>query len=185
MITTSSWYHNLLPVPNWDATSAGLCNLIEGEVSKECAKSILSGLYDAYVQGLGAVKNHHNFIGGLVTHTHEILNMFLHIHPSLPFKVDPFIVTMAIAFHDFGKLSVYNPKDMSYKPEISLLDHPYISAKSAAQILTSHHVDARTITFIESAILSHHGRKEWGHPSSQPTLNLSLLQNLTNSQVMV
>lgn len=116
-----------------------------------------------YSQGLGAVSNHHNFPGGLMQHTYELLNEFYYIYPSLEFQVNPFIVAVACLFHDFGKLSCYT-QDFQYTPEISLLDHPYISAEAAGKYLSTRSISTRLIHFIQSAILSHHGRREWGAP---------------------
>lgn len=122
-----------------------------------------SRLYLPYSQGLGAVSNHHNFPGGLLQHTSELLSFFLHIYPSFPFQVNPFIVAMSCLFHDFGKLNCYT-QDFQYTEEISLLDHPFISSEAVGKFLASRSIHPRLIKFIQSAVLSHHGRKEWGAP---------------------
>ena len=109
------------------------------------------------------MSNHHNFPGGLLKHTYEILDMFAGIYDSVPFQVNPFIVAFACLFHDFGKLECYT-SDFQYTESISVTDHTFISAESVGEVLRQENVSNRLIKFVQSAILSHHGRLEWGAP---------------------
>lgn len=137
-------------------------------------------LYASYCQGTAAKSNHHNFKGGLALHTYEMLKLFSSLKEALPFKVDAFVVTVSVLYHDWGKLLEYNVEDsISYTPAISLQGHPFLSAEHAKTVLQQFEcVTPHDIQHIQHCILAHHGRLEWGSPVRPATAEAFLVHHL-------
>lgn len=120
-------------------------------------------LYQPYSTHTAARSNHHNFIGGLLQHTYELLNLFNSIYPVLPFHVSPFIVIVSCLYHDFGKLSEYT-ESFDYLPAFFLQGHPFLGAESVGAVLRANNFPENVVQHCQHCVLAHHGRKEWGSP---------------------
>lgn len=125
------------------------------ELAKDC--------YEKYKKATAARTNHHNFIGGLLQHTYELLNMFNAIQLALPFKVDTFVVTISCLMHDYGKLAEYT-QDFEYKPAFFLQGHPFLGAEAIGLIMRKYQFDYNIIQHVQHCILAHHGKLEYGSP---------------------
>lgn len=165
-------FKSLSPIPTkeeWNSLADTISVIIDKESEFERAPtadifvSIMGKLYIPYSQHTAARANHHAYIGGLAQHTFELLNMFVHLYPSLPYKVDPFIVAIACLFHDYGKLSEYT-HDFEYQDSFFLQGHPFLSAEALGQFLRQNNINEHTIKHCQHAVLSHHQRLEWGSP---------------------
>ena len=167
------YYKSLSPVPTkeeWSNLATELSNLIdmqspleERDPLADLFLSIMNKLYIPYSQHTAARAHHHAYIGGLAEHTYELLNMFLHLYPSLPYKVNTFIVSIACLFHDYGKLSEYT-QDFEYQDSFFLQGHPFLSAEALGNFLRTQKLSEHLIKHCQHAVLSHHQRLEWGSP---------------------
>lgn len=162
----------------WDLTLSNLAALCTPR-EKEIINQIHPILYSQYSKAVAAKSNHHNFIGGLALHTLEMLNLYKSMYNALPFTTDPFIVTISILYHDWGKLKEYNLSEgISYNPAMALQGHPFLSAEHAAQALSKYELEPSTIQHIQHCILAHHGRLEWGSPVVPSTQEAFLVHHL-------
>ena len=172
MIPTLDEYHQ---------TIAACCHYIDPK-QKSIFKALADYLYPLYVKGTAATTNHHNFKGGLLLHTYEMLNIANVLHNVLPFNNDHFIVCVAILFHDYGKLFEYSVTDDSIEitPQMTLQGHPFLSAEYFRIILQTLGINLSEdlITHIQHCILAHHGFREWGSPVVPSTPEAFLVHHI-------
>jgi len=122
----------------------------------------------------GGVKLHHNSIGGLLEHTHNMLRVALAILPMYP-KVQPDLVLAGIFLHDMGKTEELG-YDMafSYTDTGQLIGHitsTYLMIHQKADALRAAgtQIDPEVLDSLGHIILSHHGQYEFGSPKLPAT----------------
>ncbi len=147
----------------WDATIAGLLELCTDQALKDIIADFGAKLYPPYSEYPAATSVHHAFPGGLLNHTHQMLQMFLAIYPSLPADVKPERCILAILFHDYGKVYEYNRAGEPQEDKF-LLGHIYIGAHKLHSELERRDVEPVEVKRIVHCILAHHGRLEYGSP---------------------
>lgn len=166
----------LLPQPptqyEWDIVVSKVCDLIP-PTYETIFRTAAEHFFAPFSKATAAKSNHHNFPGGLLRHTYELLNIFVHMYPALPWKVNPFVVATACLFHDAYKLYEYSPSDFSYTKYMFLVGHPTGSAEMCEAFLNSHNVNPEIILHCKHAVLAHHlnpGNLNWGSPVSPATI---------------
>src|SRR3990172_1343146 len=122
----------------------------------------------------GGVKLHHNCIGGLLEHTHNMLRVALVILPMYP-KVQADLVLAGVFLHDIGKTDELE-YDMafSYTDTGQLIGHvvrSYVRIHQKADVLRAKgiRVDQEVLDSLGHIILSHHGQYEFGSPKLPAT----------------
>lgn len=125
----------------------------------------------------GSIERHHNYPGGLVVHTAEVLQYALGLAEAHR-GVDIRVLVAATIFHDFAKT-----RDYERIPGTPLFrEAPY--RRSIRHVSGSHahwyHVTqgALPLDFVDAVshcILAHHGRQEWGSPIEPQTVEASVL----------
>ncbi|CEA14105.1 MULTISPECIES: 3'-5' exoribonuclease YhaM family protein [Methanobacterium] len=117
---------------------------------------------------------HHNYVGGLLEHSVEVLQIcrtMCHIFPQL----DQDLLYTGAILHDVGKLKAYDYDLISIdiSNEGKLLDHLFISAEMVKEKINILDMDMpeELQTQVLHLILSHHGavRNGWGSPVDPKT----------------
>lgn len=177
--------YSLMPRPIekelWMSTIDNLCHLCGQSPYIDMIREVAEKLYQPYSQFPAATSIHHAFRGGLLNHTHQMLHMLEGLAPCMPYPIRIDYCTLAILFHDYGKVQTYS-RDGEVQPEDALLGHIYISAVALQRELERRDVDVNEIQRIVHIVLSHHGQKEWGSPvlpCSQEAMLVHLLDNLS------
>lgn len=175
----------LLPRPIertvWDATIANLLALCTNSPYKDIIADAADKLYQPYSQYPAASSIHHAFRGGLLNHVHQMLHMLEGIAPCMPYPIRVDHCTLAILFHDYGKVQTYS-REGEAQPEDVLLGHIYISAVALQRELERRQVPQDEVQRIVHIVLAHHGQKEWGSPvlpCSQEAMLVHFLDNLS------
>lgn len=175
--------YDLLPRPiarsSWDECIAHLLNFGKDEQLKDIIKEYAQALYAPYAAYPAATSVHHAFKGGLLNHTYQMLHMLEGIYPCLPYPVKIERCTLAILFHDYGKVYEYKT-DGETQPDMYLLGHIYISSSILEQELNKRGVDKEEIKRIVHIVLSHHGELEYGSPVMPCTQEAILVTHLDN-----
>jgi 3'-5' exoribonuclease len=121
-----------------------------------------------------AMRVHHNYLGGLLEHTHNTLNVAVAILPFYP-QVQDELVLAAIFLHDIGKTEelVYDIA-FSYTNTGQLLGHiaqALLMIKQKADRLEAKgkKIDQNTMDSLNHIVLSHHGQYEFGSPKLPAT----------------
>jgi 3'-5' exoribonuclease len=123
----------------------------------------------------GGVKLHHDYIGGLLEHTHNMLRAAVAILPLYP-NVQADLVLAGIFLHDIGKTEEL-AYDMvfSYTDSGQLIGHVVksflmINQKADALKAKGTQIEQAVLDALGHIILSHHGQYDFGSPKLPATL---------------
>ena len=134
-------------------------NKIEDKKLAEFVSTLLFEHEEAFKITPAAKLMHHNYIGGLLEHTYECLDIANTVLTKCNNKINPDIVYAACIMHDFGKIFEYNV-DM----ETGLIEYNEEFRKD----WRTHSQWGFTICMsngfkdIAKMIAAHHGRTDWG-----------------------
>jgi 3'-5' exoribonuclease len=131
-------------------------------------------LMEKFCTAPGGVKLHHDYIGGLLEHTHNMLRVAAAILPLYP-QVQADLVLAGIFLHDMGKT-----EELSYEMAFSYTDSGQLIGHIAQTLLlvnrkadhlaaTGTPVDKAILDALGHIILSHHGEYEFGSPKLPAT----------------
>jgi len=131
-------------------------------------------LMDKFRTAPAAIKMHHNYIGGLLEHTHNMLRVANAILPLYP-DIQADMVLAGIFLHDIGKTEELS-YDMafSYTDSGQLIGHiskslVMINQKADALRSKGTQIDQTVLDAIGHIILSHHGQYDFGSPKLPAT----------------
>ena len=131
-------------------------------------------LMEKFQRAPAAMKMHHNYIGGLLEHTHNMLRVAVAILPLYP-DVQADLVLAGIFLHDIGKTEELS-YDMafSYTDSGQLIGHiskslVMINQKADALRSKGTQIDQTVLDAIGHIILSHHGQYDFGSPKLPAT----------------
>ena len=121
-----------------------------------------------FLEAPGGREHHHNFRGGLLVHTFEVMRNVMKMTYGSPSSA---LVT-AVIWHDYMKVREY-----SFDKEGKVIDAPYrkMIGHVAGSAMKFHYAASQLgmpesfIDCVEHLLLSHHGRKEWGSPVEPAT----------------
>ena len=137
----------------------GYVNEFKNSETKEFTSSVLFE-YEKLFKIMPAAKlMHHNYVGGLLQHTYECLQIAENIIKTVHQSLDTDIVYSACILHDFGKIFEYK-----IDTETGLIDYDdkfrqeWISHSQWGFSLCMQHNQKE----IARMIAAHHGRTEWG-----------------------
>lgn len=139
--------------------------------------SIIQENWNKFVKWSAASGIHHNKLGGLLSHTTEVMmiandlcDMAEELYPELP--LDRGLVICGAMIHDIGKIEELEVNEScgvtEYSSEGTIVTHimsgmKLVSAKAQELDYTSEEKQ-EDVNNILHIIGSHHGRKEWGCP---------------------
>ena len=177
--------YNLLPRPVrrdvWDNTIKKLLSYCSDKTLMGIIEEFAGRFYEPYSQYPAATAVHHAYPGGLLNHTHQMLNMLQGLYPCLPYSIKVEHCILAILFHDCGKMNEYN-KQGETQPDMYLLGHIYIGAHWLQNILDAKGFDKEETKRIVHCVLAHHGQREFGSPvvpCTQEAIVVSHIDNLS------
>ncbi len=109
--------------------------------------------------------HHHNYVGGLLDHTVEVLKISKTLTELFP-QLDKDLLYTAALLHDIGKMRAYDYDNVSIKmsEEGQLLNHLYLSGKMVEEKLIDVKISEDLSNQLLHVILSHHGelKNGWG-----------------------
>jgi 3'-5' exoribonuclease len=131
-------------------------------------------LMEKFCTAPGGMQMHHNYLGGLLEHTHNMLRVAAAILPLYP-QVQADLVLAAIFIHDMGKT-----EELSYDMTFSYTDSGQLIGHIAKSYLLLHQkaealaakgtkIDETILDALGHIILSHHGKYEFGSPKLPAT----------------
>ncbi|MBP5280473.1 MAG: HD domain-containing protein [Erysipelotrichaceae bacterium] len=159
-------------------------------INNENLARIVSAVLNYYANNVyeypAAAKIHHNFIGGLATHTSGMIKLAValcNIYPS----VDRDYLLAGVIVHDLGKIEeLSSPVVTEYTTAGKLLGH--ISIMDARLLQIGHELgleDSEELMILRHMILSHHGQFEFGSPVRPETLEAEMLNLIDNIDARV
>ncbi|MCY6371014.1 HD domain-containing protein [Clostridium ganghwense] len=137
---------------------------------------------DKFKKGIGGLRQHHNYIGGLAEHTLNVM----YITKTLAYRYDcrnKEIAILAAKLHDIGKIEEYftnGPFDVTLRGDmeghivigITMLEEAF----QAGGDIYSEEFKSR----MKGCIVQHHGKVEFGSPKAA-SLEESFILNLADS----
>ena len=131
-------------------------------------------LMEEFRNAPGGVKLHHNYIGGLLEHTHNMLRVAVAILP-LYSNVQVDLVLAGILLHDIGKTEeLAYDMAFSYTDSGQLLGHItksilMVNQKADALRAKGTPIEQTVLDALGHIILSHHGEYQFGSPKLPAT----------------
>lgn len=131
-------------------------------------------LMEKFCKAPGGTALHHNYIGGLLEHTHNMLRVAMTILPFYP-NVQADLVLSGIFLHDMGKT-----EELSYDMAFSYTDSGQLIGHIVKTVLMVNNkadalkqkgiqIDQTILDGLCHIILSHHGSFEFGSPKLPAT----------------
>lgn len=155
------------------------------QIKNENIARIVSSMLNFYSNDVydypAASKIHHNFIGGLATHTAGMLKIGLALCELYPSLNKDYLVA-GIILHDLGKIEeLTSPVVTEYSDKGKLLGHISIMDARLAQIGQELKLDdSDELLILRHMVLSHHGEYEYGSPVRPETLEAEVLSQIDN-----
>ena len=114
-----------------------------------------------------AIVHHHNYEGGLLDHTVEVLKLSKTTTELFP-DLDKDILYAGVLLHDLGKMKTYTYGNgiIGYSEEGDMLDHIYLSCEMVKEKMDALETPRELAIEILHMILSHHGAISLGWGSS-------------------
>lgn len=110
---------------------------------------------------------HHNYLGGLLEHTLEVMELAREISRMYPERINPSLLMAGALFHDIGKIEEYDLNSFSFlqTDRGRLLGHITMGVEIVRDLINKiAGFPPQLQTRLEHILISHHGEKEWGSP---------------------
>lgn len=133
---------------------------------------------EEFMSAPAAKRFHDNFKSGLLEHTYKMLVSYVSV-ANLYRNVNRNIMIFIIIQHDFEKINGYSLlPTIEWTDQEELVGHQVMGAISVYNELKANNVDDRSIMAILNALISHHGKAEWGAAKPAMTIEARLLSHL-------
>lgn len=157
-------------------------NTIKNDTLAKVVCALLKHYGNDFYEYQAASKIHHAYVGGLATHTYEMLKLGRAVCDIFK-EVNYDYLISGIIIHDLGKIEEYikpTVGDFSMKGKllghISILDAEILDAARDLKC-----EDSEEVLVLRHMILSHHGKREFGSPvlpSTMESVVLNLIDDL-------
>ncbi len=137
------------------------------------------------------VKNHHAYIGGLLEHVVNLMEVCLAVAPLYP-SINADLLLMGAFLHDMGKIDELTyERDFAYSDEGQLIGHLVMAIGildrklKEVERLSGEPLPEELALRLKHMIVSHHGQYEYGSPKLPMTLEAVALHHLDNLDAKV
>jgi len=164
------------------------------EIKNKNFKNLLNAFFsdkkftDEFYTAPSAKIHHHNYVGGLLEHTAEVLKICKVTSEIFP-ELDKDLLYTGAILHDIGKIKTYDYDlvRIDFTKDGKLLDHLYLSCDLVKDKMKEIDMPAELASEVLHLILSHHGevRNGWGSPVNPQTPEAVALHNADNLDAKV
>lgn len=157
-------------VDSFYSAALGLMKCVGDETLRTIGIAVLEELKELWLIVPGAVRVHHNYVGGTLIHSYNTACIARSIANDMD-NVDIDLVTVGAMLHDLGKLFTYRFEGVKIDKTMNgkLYEHLFIGAEFIGNFADAH-VDTDNpyvygkVRLLRHIILSHHGSLEFGSP---------------------
>jgi 3'-5' exoribonuclease len=139
-----------------------------------------------FARAPAGVKNHHAYVGGLMEHVVNLMELITRIAPLYP-SLNSDLLLMGAFLHDAGKVDeLAYDRDFTYTDEGQLIGHVVMAVgmleKKLREVerLSGESLPEEHVLRLKHMIVSHHGEYEYGSPKLPMTLEAVALHHLDN-----
>ncbi len=139
-----------------------------------------------FARAPAGVKNHHAYVGGLMEHVVNLMELVTRISPLYP-SLNADLLLMGALLHDAGKVDeLAYERDFTYTDEGQLIGHVVMAVgmldKKLREVerLSGELVPEEYVLRLKHMIVSHHGEYVYGSPKLPMTLEAVALHHLDN-----
>ena len=142
---------------------------LTGIVKQDVTEKNLSRLMDIFYNDVEIVNKfklspaakiiHHNYLGGLLEHTLEVVEICRHICHLYGSQVDRSLLITAAVFHDIGKIEEYDPDSLTFGADKGRLWGIFIGLDIIRKMLENCLVSRGFKMKLNTGIISHHGER--------------------------
>lgn len=166
------------------------------EIKNPYLKNLLKAFFcdekftEEFYNAPSAKIHHHNYLGGLLEHTTEVLLICKKAADIFP-EIDQDLLYSGAILHDIGKLKAYDYDlvTIDISNEGRLLDHLFISCDMVKEKIRDNNIEMPEDieTYLLHIMLSHHGdvQNGWGSPVSPKTPEAVALHHADNLNAKV
>ena len=144
-------------------------NDIEDPELKLVLKSVFEDkeIFNKFIQAPAAKKHHHNYKGGLLVHTNEVIEICKTI-ANIYENINKDLLIAGAILHDLGKIETYDYETemIEIKQEGIMLEHLFIGGCIIKEKMNNLNISDNTRISLSHLILSHHGKVDLGWGSS-------------------
>ncbi len=161
-------------------------NMIENEKIAKIVSAVLNHYANDVYEYPAAAKIHHNFVGGLATHTNGMIKLGIAISSLYP-SINRDYLLGGIILHDLGKIEELTSSVVTeYSAKGKLLGHISILDAVLYEIGKELNLeDSEELLLLRHMVLSHHGQFEFGSPIRPETLEAEILNLIDNIDARV
>ena len=161
-------------------------NMIENEKIAKIVSAVLNHYANDVYEYPAAAKIHHNFVGGLATHTNGMIKLGIAISSLYP-SINRDYLLGGIILHDLGKIEELTSSVVTeYSPKGKLLGHITILDAVLYEIGKELNLEnSEELLLLRHMVLSHHGQFEFGSPIRPETLEAEILNLIDNIDARV
>lgn len=130
--------------------------------------------YFQFIKAPGGRLIHHNYVGGLLEHSLEAVEICINLIQLYPQYINPSLLVSGAVLHDIGKIQEYDLNSIAfqYTDRGRLIGHITLGRDMVMERANKFkHFPQDVKLELEHMILSHHGKKEWGSPEIPRTMN--------------
>ena len=157
-----------------------LKKIIEEEVEDEHLKSLLHLLFkdrefaNLFSRAPAARTIHHNYVGGLLEHTLEVVALCRKLAELYPEQLKLDLLITGAILHDMGKIEEYRQDSLNFEftDRGKLVGHISIGKEMLDKKLAEMEGFPPALRLeLEHMLLTHHGMREWGSPEIPKTIH--------------
>ena len=157
-----------------------LKGIINEEIEQPYLKLLLLSFFNdkdlarRFAQAPAARTIHHNYAGGLLEHTLEVIGICRHLAALYPEQIQLDLLITGAILHDIGKIEEYDPASLSFEfsDRGKLVGHISIGKEMLDQKIRQIPAFPSSLKLeLEHMILAHHGSREWGSPEIPKTIH--------------
>lgn len=144
-----------------------------------------------FTQAPAGIKNHHAYIGGLLEHVVNLMELVDRIAPRYP-QLDRDLMLLGAFLHDAGKVDELSyDRGFAYTDEGQLIGHLVMGVELLddkvrdAERKLGRPLPREAVLRLKHVIVSHHGEYEFGSPRLPMTLEAIALHHLDNLDAKV
>jgi len=127
-----------------------------------------------------AMKNHHDYVSGLIDHVVSMLKLgksLAELYPTL----NKDLLYAGIILHDVGKvIELTGPVATQYTVEGNLIGHISIMVNEISKAADELDIAGEEVMLLQHMVLSHHGKEEWGSPKRPMLREAEVLHYIDN-----